>query len=186
MKKSAIRNWFLILFTFIVFIIFMSCNPSDTADTADPPEEQEDNTVYDINTKGTPKFVSTDYIELDKISRISMFRSSFGHSYSDHFEDCRSMKHYFKPDNSLDWSKVKIYAPIDGTVSRIDSDRDGSQFHITSEEYPAFTVILFHVNLTGTWQVGDRVTEGNQLGTHIGTQTMSDIAVSVNTPGDGN
>lgn len=162
-------------------ILITSC---DTAEPAkpDPPEEQTDNTVYDYNTLGPPLFVSTDYIELGKISRISKFRSAFGHSYSDHFEDCRSMKHYYKPDNAIDWSRVKIFAPIDGTLSRIDNDNDGAQFHINSDQYPALTIILFHVNLSRTWQVGERVSEGNQLGTHIGPNTMSDIAVSVNTP----
>ena len=33
-----------------------------------------------------PKFVSTNYIELEKITRISKFRSSAGHDYSDDFE----------------------------------------------------------------------------------------------------
>lgn len=182
MKRKNHEKRLVIAVIGLFCLLMMTCSPEE-ASLPDPPEEQTDDTIYDINTLGAPLFISTDYIELDKISRISKFRSSFGHSYTDHFETCRSMKHYYKPDNAVDWTRVKIFAPIDGTVSRVDSDSDGSQFHITSDEYPAFTVILFHVNLTRTWQAGDRVSEGNQLGTHIGPQTMSDIAVSVNTPG---
>lgn len=181
MKRKCLLRQAAIAVTGLLCLLMMTCAPEETS-PPDPPEEQTDNTVYDINTLGAPLFVSTDYIELEKISRISKFRSAFGHSYSDQFEDCRSMKHYYKPDNAVDWTRVKIFAPVDGTVSRIESDNDGSQFHITADEYPAFTIILFHVNLSRTWQVGERVSEGNQLGTHIGPSTMSDIAVSVNTP----
>src|ERR1044072_4810600 len=58
--------------------------------------------VWDINTRGFPRIVSTDYIELPKIARISLFRSSAGHDYHDSFESCLSMKHYFVPaSNSI-------------------------------------------------------------------------------------
>ena len=44
-----------------------------------------------------------------------------------------------------------------------------------------FTFILFHMDLLGTPKVGDKFTKGQQIGTHIGTQTTSDIAVGVKT-----
>ncbi|MFQ5356513.1 MAG: hypothetical protein ACE5DY_08545, partial [Mariprofundaceae bacterium] len=47
---------------------------------------------------GAPQFVSTDFVALtNDINDISMFRSASGHDYSDSFETCRSMKHYFSP-----------------------------------------------------------------------------------------
>lgn len=141
-----------------------------------------DDGTYDIDANGIPQFVYTNYIELAKIYRISKFRSGIGHDYSDDFETCRSMKHYFQPKTSLDWSTVQIFSPADGTVVKVDIGWAGAQIHIKSEEYPAFTFILFHVNISGTLNVNDRVVEGQTLGTHIGSQTMSDVAVSVNTP----
>ena len=41
-----------------------------------------------------PQFVTHDYIDLDKITYITKFRSGSGHDYSDDYESCRNMKHY--------------------------------------------------------------------------------------------
>ncbi|GAI87611.1 unnamed protein product [marine sediment metagenome] len=50
-----------------------------------------------------------------------MFRSGIGHDYSNDFESCRSMNHYFNPkfNGSVDWSTVQIFSPVSGTVSKI-------------------------------------------------------------------
>jgi len=137
--------------------------------------------VYNIETNGIPKFVDVNYIELEKIERISKFRSSEGHDYSDDFESCRSMKHYYSPYDTLIWNDVKVYSPVAGTISRIREEWAGTQLEIRSEEYPAITFVLFHMDLLEQPKVGDKLTKGQQLGTHIGTQTTSDIAVGVNT-----
>ena len=124
-----------------------------------------------------PEFVDVNYIELDKIHRISKFRSGEGHDYSDDFESCRSMKHYFQPDSSVDWSLIKIYSPVSGVIVRLYEEWAGTQLQIQSSKYPDFTFIIFHVNLSNPLNEGDVVSEGQQLG----TQTMSDIAVGYNT-----
>jgi len=49
-----------------------------------------------------PKVVTASYFPTDLVQRVSRFRSGFGHDYSDDFEDCRSMKHYFIADQALD------------------------------------------------------------------------------------
>ncbi len=138
--------------------------------------------TYDVDSEGIPAFVATDYIDLDPIERISRFRSGIGHDYSDDFETCRSMKHYFQPQAEVDWSTVAIRSPVDGTVIWLDEGWAGSQIRIQSSDFPAFYFILFHVNLAGDLSVGDSLEAGQILGTHIGDQTMSDIAVGVNTP----
>lgn len=145
-------------------------------------ENGEKSDTYDVDAYGIPQFVSVDYTELERIYRISKFRSGEGHDYSDDFESCRSMKHYFDPKDTIDWSTIKIFSPVNGTIPKIDEEWAGTQVQIRSEEYPAFFFIIFHVNLTNQLSVGDVVTAGQQLGTHIGSQTMSDIAVGVNTP----
>jgi len=145
-----------------------------------PPSPQGD--TYDVDGNGIPKFAGMDYIELAKIQRISKFRSSEGHDYWDDFESCRSMKHYFAPKDTVDWSSVKIFSPVNGIIFRMDQEWAGTQVRIKSDAYPAFYFIIFHINLSNPLATGDKVTAGQQLGTHIGSQTMSDIAVGINTP----
>lgn len=128
-----------------------------------------------------PKFVKLNYIELDKIHKISKFRSSAGHDYSDSFEGCSSMKHYFVPYDSLDWNQIRIISPVAGTVSRLDEEWAGMQVQIRSSENPAYVFIIFHIDLEKTLTVGEKISEGQLLGTQIGSQTYSDIAVGVNT-----
>lgn len=73
--------------------------------------------TYDVEANGVPRFVKTDYIELDKIRKISRFSSAARHAYSDDFETRRSMKHYFNPKGTIDWSSIKIYSPVRGYCS---------------------------------------------------------------------
>ena len=141
--------------------------------------------LWDIEADGIPQFVSSDHIELAKIDMISKFRSGVGHDYSDDFESCRSMKHYFMPLSNLDWSAVNIFSPIDGTVVSLSTESfpdSGQQVHIRSTDYPAFNFMIFHVNVTESLSVGDSVTAGQNIGTHISDITYDDIAVGVSTP----
>lgn len=149
-----------------------------------------DSDTYDVDKNGIPKFVRTDYIELSKIQKISRFRSAYGHNYSDEFEQCRSMKHYYWPfggdpgqTHTPSWATVNIYSPVRGTISRVFEEWAGTQIQVQSGEFPAFHFILFHVAVANPVAVGDVVAAGQLLGNHIGDQTMSDIAVGVNTPG---
>ncbi|MBL7010961.1 MAG: hypothetical protein ISR82_07050 [Candidatus Marinimicrobia bacterium] len=162
---------------FLIWVAFSIIPLTTCSDPENIPEN--DNHTETINGSEIPKFVSTNYIEIDKISQISKFRSGIGHDYSDDFESCRSMKHYFQPNG--DWSSVKIYSPVVGTVSRIFEEWAGTQVQIQSSEYADIYFIIFHVKLSNTLSIGDSVTAGQQLGSHIGSQTMSDIAVGIQT-----
>jgi hypothetical protein len=144
--------------------------------------EQPLNDTWDIDKDGIPKFVNTNYIELSKIYRISKFRSSFGHDYSDFTEHCRSMKHYFEPKSSIDWTTVKIYSPISGVITRLEQEWAGTKIEIASDKYPAFRISIFHINLQITKNVNDTITAGRLLGTQIGSMTDSDVSVIVNDP----
>ncbi|MSR10184.1 MAG: hypothetical protein EXR84_00055 [Gammaproteobacteria bacterium] len=133
---------------------------------------------YDLENLGAPRFVNTNYIDVSKIFLLSKFRSSAGHDYSDNFESCRSMKHYFMvPDTS-----TVIVAPVSGTVTALLNDFIGTQVQITADAQPAFTLILFHVQLQSPLTQGQRVAEGQVLGVHAGQENFSDIAVRVDTP----
>lgn len=180
MKSLKICSILFILAAALICYSPVGCNPADEGENE--IDEEQDNNIYDVDSYGIPKFVNANYIELHKIYRISKFRSGFGHDYSDDFEDCRSMKHYFQPKGSVNWSGVGIYSPVTGTVIDLNDGWAGTQVRIKSDLYPAFYFILFHVNLSSPLGINDMVSAGEKLGNHIGSQTMSDIAVGVNTP----
>jgi hypothetical protein len=138
---------------------------------------------YDVDSWGIPRFADSDYIESEKILRISKFRSGIGHSYTDDFETCSSMKHYFQPRGDVDWSGVRIFSPVDGTVSGLIEEWAGTQVWIRSRDYPDFEFRIFHIRLADSLIVGQALASGRLLGTHIHDRTYSDIAVWVRTPG---
>ncbi len=128
------------------------------------------------------QFVESDYIDLEKIDYISKFRSGIGHDYSDDFESCSSMKHYYHPGVS-NWTDVGIYSPIDGTVLDISYNEKYDDFTvmIKSDAHPAYKFILFHLQLEPSVTNGASVTAGQNIGHHGSTNTMSDIAVRIST-----
>jgi len=127
-------------------------------------------------TNPIPQFVEDDYIVLDDIQRISRFRSGTGHDYSDAFESCRSMKHYYHP-NVTNWSSVDIYSPVAGTILDVASGWAGERVMIKSADYPACHFIIFHVDLDPALSIGSTLSAGQDIGNHYGNETTSDIAV---------
>ena len=92
--KYFFRMLMLFVFSILMSVFILHCNnPADESNG----NQDENNDVYDVDLYGIPKFVNINYIELYKIYCISKFRSAIGHDYSDDFESCRSMKHYFHP-----------------------------------------------------------------------------------------
>lgn len=73
-----------------------------------------------INENQPPPILVTDFVDFDKIARISKFRSCAGHVTvpQDERESKRSMKHYFevKPEFNKNQT-VGIYSPYDGFVT---------------------------------------------------------------------
>jgi hypothetical protein len=140
---------------------------------------------WNFALNGIPKFVNTNYIPLDKIERISKFRSTAGHVYSDFYENCTSMKHYFIPlgeggpgqQHYPSWSNIDIISPINGTI--ISKESAKTTFNIRSDQYPSFQFIIFHINESSDLKVGDHVYEGQLLGKHDGDMVGSDIAIEV-------
>lgn len=138
--------------------------------------------VFDSEAKAIPQFIQADFIELSKIAAISKFRSGEGHDFSDDFESCRSMKHYFKPGAQIDWDTVQIFSPVDGTVLRTEEEWAGTKIDIQVEKHAAFIITIFHIRLQMHLRPGDKVMAGQPLGFHFGKPTFSDIAVTINTP----
>ncbi len=167
-----------ILSIIIPLLLFSYC------DTASDVIVQQQQTVVKDSVIALPaNFITTDYIELNKIERISKFRSGIGHDYRDDAESCRSMKHYYQPMGNISWSSVKIFSPLTGKIVRTFEEWAGTQLWIQPSKYPAYTIMIFHINLLKPLAVGDSVTAGMQIGTHIGSQTMSDIAVGYSAGG---
>jgi hypothetical protein len=92
---------------------------------------------------GIPK-VAANTFDLSTIAQVSLFRSGVGHDYHDDFETCRSMKHYFLPNATVDWSTIPIYSPVAGTIVRMRIEALGTQVLIRPAAFPAFVFILFH------------------------------------------
>jgi hypothetical protein len=154
--------------------------------------------AYDIDANGVPRFVATDYTDITHVESISKFRSASGHSYTDEFETCRSMKHYYGAyEPYRENNTFPIYSPVDGIISALSNDGHGAsiglnnkQLRIKSDDQPAFTFIVFHCDLISSAVVlGKQVQAGELIGharlyyddldEHAG---CFDIAVSVNTP----
>ncbi len=164
-----------------MWVLACSSNNSGVAPGRQPTPAPS-NATYDVDALGIPRIATNNYIDLAEIARTSKFRSSEGHDYHDDFETCRSLKHYFQPKAGADWSAVRVYAPVRGTIELTRQDLFGLQIVIRSTASPAFAFIVFHVNPVVSVNPGTPLEAGQMLGTHIGAQTMSDIAVSVNTP----
>lgn len=116
----------------------------------------------------TPRFVTHEFTQLFKIEQISKFRSGAGHDFSDDSESCRSMKHYYAPYPEYIDNDIEIYSPVDGEIVELwmenpEEDIIDYQVHIKSEEYPVFTIRLFHIMIDDL-KVGDKVEAGEHLG----------------------
>ena len=140
-------------------------------------------TTYDVTTNGLPLLIEANYIDLEPIDWVSLFRSSAGHDFVDDFEVCRSMKHYFEPLSTVDWSEIQVYSPIQGKIVGWANEGDrGTTITIESSAFPGVSVTVFHVSLALPPRIGDAVSAGENLGAHYGSESNSDIAVGIVTP----
>jgi hypothetical protein len=87
------------------------------------------------------------------------------------------MKHYFEPLDTIDWSSVVITSPVDATVNVLRDDFVGKQVEMTCAAHPELDIVIFHIALDSPLAVGQHLSAGQRLGHHIGSVTMSDVAV---------
>ena len=125
---------------------------------------------------GVDKFVNHHFVSLDLIEDISKYRSSAGHDYSDDFEACRSMKHYFSPPEAERINdNIPVYSPVNGTVVVMNTEENGlevddgttnQRVSIQSTDYGAFEFTLFHIDLLSelNLSLGSSVSAGDLLG----------------------
>ena len=151
-----------------------------------------------INSDNIPKIVHNNFIELNKISKISKFRSGVGHDFSkapNETNNCRSMKHYFeqkgvgdefyhKNTSKEEWPLVKYFAPVSGIIIDMHSatnmygDKE-NQFLLKSEENPLIVFGFFHVITIPELKIGTKLKAGDFLGT-ISPGNSGEIVVSIN------
>jgi hypothetical protein len=159
-------------------LIILACRLAPIHTIALSSPSAENTPIPTSNPDFIAQFVNADFVDLEKIQQISLFRSAEGHDYGDDVESCRSMKHYYRPYEDIDWSTIKIYSPVDGDAAAMNEEWAGVQIHIRSRQYPNFIFIIFHVNPDPQMAVGYPVTAGMEMGTHIGNMTYLDIAVA--------
>ena len=104
---------------------------SVTADNTGGPEFGSGGLAADLGSwadRELPLFITASHIEVSDIERISMFRSNAGHDYSDSFESCCSMKHYYRPFNYYEKRFTQtIFSPVDGVILYIGVDEDSGE-----------------------------------------------------------
>lgn len=162
------RWWFWILILLVVFAIlnvikFITNSMPSVASSKD-----------DI-------FITASPVDLTQIQKISPLRSCMGHDYSGlnisgEKEDTRSMKHYVQPLQEYNGTsnKVKIYAPFDGTVGRVQENQDqlraqdprfggvGIAFYPDSSKL--WTMEYGHVYPFSSLKIGSKVKAGELIG----------------------
>ncbi len=128
----------------------------------------------DVAADGVPQFINSDFVSLSEIEDISLFRSAAGHDYSDEFESCRSMKHYYSPPLAIRTNDtVSIFSPVTGRIAHLDTEEENflddgktnQKIVIWPDNQPAIMILLFHVDLLDpTLTVGFSLSAGQHLG----------------------
>lgn len=133
--------------------------------------------IFLIAQKAPPPQIVANFTELDKIEKISKYRSCVGHTTvpQDEREMKRSMKHYFsvKPEY-LGGDTVNIYSPYDGFVASIREDRaDGLEGEIWIVPKDIFFFLppagrwsfsVQHINILNGLKRGSEVKAGELIG----------------------
>lgn len=168
--------------------ILYSQPPPPGGFTGPEPTTASYTTECDISvdrSEAVPLLVTNHYVPVDQVEQVSRFRSGAGHSFTDDFESCSSMKHYFRFFPNLDWTQVPVFSPFDGVVAMLSSEvletgqAAGKQIWIVSEQNPSYYVIIFHAGELPTVKVGDSVKAGVQVAFHTGNLTWSDMSLEV-------
>jgi len=135
--------------------------------------------LFVLSQNQPPPLLTTNFVNLDKIERISRFRSCAGHVTvpQNNREQRRNMKHYFwiKKSITTNDKPVEIYAPYNGFVSVLRSDsNEGLEGEIALVPKDVFvflppigrwTFSVQHINVRQDLKRGKEVKAGELLGT---------------------
>ena len=108
-----------------------SSKTSVSLENIDEPEFGAGGLVADLESwadRDLPLFITASHIDVSDIERISMFRSNAGHDYSDSFESCCSMKHYYRPFDYYEKRFTQpIFSPVDGVILYIGVEENSGE-----------------------------------------------------------
>jgi hypothetical protein len=139
--------------------------------------------VFGDPGEAPPKFVAHNHVDTEVIQQISKFRSHAGHDYSDSYENCSSMKHYFYFNGGQSKTEYVIYSPITGTVTAVMPDGIGPDSNagfvvwISSEGSPSYYLKIFHMEPKDGLVAGSKVVAGDVIGNAISINETNDVAV---------
>lgn len=133
-----------------------------------------------------PLLFTSDAVNPWLVAKVSRFRSGEGHDYSDDFESCRSMKHYYLPKDAS-FTDFALFAPADGVVVGLQESFapawKGVDVAMSLVQAPAFEVAIFHIQPVKPLHLGEQVRAGQWLGWSAKREgTATDVAVGVHTP----
>ncbi|HOZ54283.1 MAG TPA: hypothetical protein PKY25_03040 [Bacilli bacterium] len=208
-KKKIYKRWWFwtIVLFFVISTIFLITNSinkkieiKDKTSESENSKDKDKNDIYEFHWPDKDvKYITAVPIDLEQIQSISKYRSCAGHirdgySYEGDLENDRSMKHYFLPIPELQGTldKVKLYAPFDGTITKIDYEKDkviperpnnGGGLHFVSDIDPNAEVIYGHIYTSKDYKVGDKVKAGEFVGYAAVGQKGNDFDIDLSTPG---
>ncbi|MDO8508018.1 MAG: hypothetical protein Q7S53_05650 [bacterium] len=128
------------------------------------------------------KYITAVPVDLSQIQSISKYRSCAGHDFAGYsFEQVqeanRSMKHYVYPTPQFQGTtdKVKVFAPFDGVVSKVELESEvagqpgkrpktGNSITFSTEVDKNVGFEFSHVYFAGDFKVGDKVKAGELIG----------------------
>lgn len=154
----------------------------------------QDKSAAQTFKKEMDKFIVANPLDLSQVKKISKFRSCAGHDFSSQNvsgvrEENRSMKHYFKPIDSLASSigEVKVFAPFNGQIKSVRDEREPrGKETILKSDTTSFDLTIFHLDLLPELKEGSKITAGKLIGyAHIASKGSDfDIAVTKFVGGD--
>lgn len=126
---------------------------------------------------GQPYLTSL-HVELEKIKKISRYRSAAGHNFVDYSgESCVNLKHYFHTykegminGGTVLPTSLTYYAPADGTIVNITQARaseDPTDYEVDIRLIANENIIvrIFHITPKNGISVGDTVSSGEEIAT---------------------
>ena len=133
-------------------------------------------------------------VVLAQIQAISKYRSCAGHDHAGYdfsgtLETNRSMKHYLLPIAELQGTldKVKAFAPFDGTVVRLEMEKDtvggrphnGNGISFSTARDPNVQFQFGHVYFARDFKMGDAVKAGELIGFAALGETANDFDIDL-------
>lgn len=133
--------------------------------------------LFKLAQNAPPPKITANFVELEKIEKISKYRSCAGHTTvpQDKKEMRRNMKHYFWVKKEyLGSNTVKIFSPYDGFVSVIRKDpEEGLEGEIWISPKDMFVILppigrwmfsVQHINVREDLRQGSEVKAGELIG----------------------